>query len=267
MASKEQTKQEQTKNSTSLPLFYQKPTALDKKVHNGFSISDKLDFSFAANVNAVPINLIELPNIMQTYPVAFSSTNPSTPLAILGLKEGENLFVNDKGQWLADTYIPAYVRRYPFIFAQDKKGEKLTLCVDDTKGVLVKNKKRPFFDKKDQPTDMVKSALEFCKSYQVAATQTMEFSEAIEKADILEDRHAEIKTNDGKTLSLSGFRQINERSLKTLDDATILKWHKNYWMRFIYAHLLSTSNWQTLFRLMEQRDGIKPKKKKTTKKK
>lgn len=267
MATKKQSEKEQAVNSTALPLFYQKPTALDKKLHNGFSLSDKLDFSFASKVNAVPINLIELPNIMQTYPVAFSSTNPSTPLAILGLKDGENLFVNDKGEWLTNTYIPAYVRRYPFIFSQDNKGEKLTLCVDDAKGILVKNKKRPFFDKDDQPTDMVKSALEFCKSYQVASTQTMEFAQAIEKSGILEDRHAEIKTNDGKVLSLSGFRQINERSLKTLDDATILKWHKNYWMRFIYAHLLSTGNWQKLFRLMEQKEGIKPKKKKSTKKK
>lgn len=265
MATKKQTKKEQAANPTALPLFYEKPTALDKKTHSAYSLSDKLDFSFAAQVNAVPINLIELPNIMQTYPVAFSATNPSTPLAILGLKDGENLFVNDKGEWLENTYIPAYVRRYPFIFAQDNKGEKLTLCVDDAKGILVKNKKRPLFDKDGEPTDITKSALEFCKSYQVAATQTMEFAKAIEEANVLEERHAEIKTSDGKILSLSGFRQINERALKGLDDETILKWHKNYWMRFIYAHLLSTGNWQKLFRQMEKKHGIKPTKSKAKK--
>lgn len=262
MATKKQIKKEQAANPTALPLFYKNPVALDKREHQEYSLSDKLDFSFAEDVNAVPINLIELPNIMQSYPVAFSATTPSTPLAILGLKDGENLFVNDKGEWLENTYIPAYVRRYPFIFAQDNNGEKLTLCIDDATQVLAKNKKRPLFDKEGEPTDMVKSTLEFCKSYQIAAQQTMEFAEAIDKAGILEERHAEIKTSDGRVMSLSGFRQVNERALKDLSDDTILKWHKNYWMRFIYAHLLSTGNWQKLFRLMEEKHKIKPKKSK-----
>ena len=236
-----------------LPLFYKKPVALDKAAHADVSLTQKLSFDFAAHVNAVPVTMIELPNIMQFYPVAFSASAPATPLAILGLRDNENLFVNSKGEWLENTYIPAYIRRYPFIFAKNDAGDRLTLCVDDTDGILEKSAKNQLFTKEGDLTDLTKNALEFCRSYQAAAEQTEEFSRALEASDILIDRHAEVRLNDGKVMTLSGFRQVDEKKYYDLPEDTILEWHGKRWTRFVYAHLFSIGNWQRLFAMMEQR--------------
>lgn len=243
--------------SAALPLFYKKPVALDKKQHAGISLAKNLTFDFAAKVNAVPVTMIELPNIMQFYPVAFSATAPATPLAILGLRENENLFVNDKGEWLANTYIPAYIRRYPFIFARNDNGDRLTLCVDDTDGILKKGKDNLLFDDKGELTQLTNNALEFCRSYQAAAEQTQAFAAAIEESGILIDRHAEIRLNDGKVMTLSGFRQVDEKKYYDLPEKTIQEWHSKRWTRFIYAHLFSVGNWQRLFGLVESRLNTK----------
>lgn len=239
--------------ANSLPLFYRKPVALDKVQHAGISLSQNITFDFAAKVNAVPVTMIELPNIMQFYPIAFSASSPATPLAILGLRDNENLYVNEKGEWLANTYIPAYIRRYPFIFAKNDTGDRLTLCVDNVDGLLEKSKKNLLFNQDGEPSDLTKNALEFCRSYQGAAEQTEAFSASLESVNILMDRHAEIRLADNKVLTLSGFRQIDEAAYLKLPEETILEWHKKQWTPFIYAHLFSVNNWQKLFDLMDKR--------------
>lgn len=238
---------------SNLPLFYKNPVMLDKQFHADMSLTDSLTFSFASKVNAVPVSIVELPNVMQFYPIAFSSQAPATPLAILGLRDNENLFVDENGVWLENTYIPAYIRRYPFIFAADDTGEKLTLCIDGDEGILEKGDKNPLFTAEGELTDLTKNALEFCRSYQAAAEQTQGFSEAIEKSDILIDRHAEARLNSGEVITLSGFRQIDENKFYELPKETIQEWHDKRWNGFIYAHLLSIGNWQRLFQLLEKR--------------
>uniref|UniRef100_UPI001C6FFE3A SapC family protein n=1 Tax=Rahnella variigena TaxID=574964 RepID=UPI001C6FFE3A len=95
------------------PLFYKNPVPLDANRHGNLSLKANFGLSFAAKVNAVPINLIEMPQICHAYPIAFSPDDNATPVAILGLRDNENLFLDKDGQWASDLYIPAYIRRYP----------------------------------------------------------------------------------------------------------------------------------------------------------
>jgi hypothetical protein len=254
---KDNTKKNPTSNAAPMPLFYTNPVALDKRNHAELSLANDLTFSFAAKVNAVPITMIELPDAMQFYPIAFSAAAPATPLAILGLRDSENLFVNEKGEWLENTYIPAYIRRYPFIFARNDAGDRLTLCIDDAKGVMKKGDTNRLFDEKGDATQLTNNALEFCRSYQAAAEQTDLFSKALEESGILIDRHAEIRLQDGTNTTLAGFRQVDEKKYYELPKATIQQWHENRWTRFVYAHLFSTGNWQRLFALTEARAAVK----------
>ena len=96
--------------TNAMPLFYQKPTPLDAKLHAKLALKKDFGLEFTKEVNAVPINLIEMPQICHFYPIAFSPDNTATPVAICGLRDNENLYVNDNNQWESDTYIPAYIR-------------------------------------------------------------------------------------------------------------------------------------------------------------
>ncbi len=238
---------------TNLPLFYSKPSPIDSKVHAKFGLKKNFGFGFTEGVNAVPINLIEMPQVCHVYPIAFSPDGNATPVAILGLRDGENLFLENKGTWLEQSYIPAYIRRYPFIFSELPDTDQLTLCVDMDDKIVHENADQPFFSKDGEPTELAQNALEFCKSYHSAAQQTMDFSKALADADILVDREAQINVAGNRRISFSGFKIIDEKKLASLDDKTFLEWRQKGYLPFIYAHLFSGAQWQRLTTLLNNR--------------
>ncbi len=239
--------------ASAMPLFYSNPTPLDAKKHQGLGLRKNFGLHFCAHVNAVPINMIEMPQISHYYPIAFSPDQNATPVALLGVRDNENLFVDDAGQWVEDAYIPAYIRRYPFIFSEIAGTDQLTLCIDMDDKVVDNNSEQKFFDADAKPTLLSQNALEFCKSYHAAAQQTLGFSKALAASGLLVERQAEINIGGGKRLNFSGFRIIDEQKLAEMPEKDFLEWRKNGWLPFLYAHLFSGAQWGRLTRMLAQR--------------
>lgn len=236
--------------SAPLPLFYSKPTLLDATLHGGWGLPKTMNFGFSAKANALPINLVEFPQIAHYYPIAFARDAVATPVAVVGVRDNENLFVDDKGAWTQNIYIPAYVRRYPFILSENADTQQLSLCIDDAPDMVVKNGGEKFFDDKKQPTQMAKNAIEFCRSYHMAARQTMEFGKALVDSGLLVDRAAEITLKDGQRISFSGFRIVDEQKFNKLPEKTLIEWRNKGWLAGVYAHLFSGLHWGTITRMI-----------------
>ena len=236
-----------------MPLFYTNPAPLDAKAHSDLALKNNFGFSFTKGVNAVPVNLIEMPQVCHFYPIAFSPDGNATPVAILGLRDNENLFLRHDNTWEENTYIPAYIRRYPFIFSELPEGEQLTLCIDMNDNVIEKGGDQKFFDAEGGASELAQNALEFCKSYHAAAQQTMEFSKALAASDLLVDREAQINVAGDKRINFSGFKIVDEQKLAEMDDAVFLEWRQKGWLPFLYAHLFSGAQWQRLTYLLNAR--------------
>jgi hypothetical protein len=253
MAKDDTKKQDAPQAAGSMPLFYTGPAPLDAKAHVKLGLEENFGFGFTNTANAVPINLIEMPQVCHYYPIAFSPDGNATPVAILGLRDSENLFLNADNSWVENSYIPAYIRRYPFIFSELPDSDQLTLCVDMNDDIVSEKGAQRFFDDEGKATDLANNALEFCKSYHAAAQQTMEFSKAIAEADILVDREAQLNVTGNKRINFSGFKIIDEEKLSKLDDKVFLEWRAKGWLPFLYAHLLSGAQWQRLTSMLNER--------------
>ena len=242
--------QKETTGQPSFPLFYNDPQPLDAEKHKDYGLIENFGLGFTRGVNAVPINLVEMPQICHHYPIAFSPDDSATPVAILGLRDNENLFLTADNDWINRGYIPAYIRRYPFIFSEMQGSDQLSLCVDMDAKVVSEKGGQKFFEKDGSPTQLSKNALEFCKSYHAAAQQTIEFSKTLKDHDLLIERQAEINLYDNRRINFSGFRIIDEEKLQKLDDKVFLEFRKKGWLPYVYAHLFSGAQWQHLTQLL-----------------
>lgn len=228
------------------PLFYQRPTPLDPVRHAGKRLRRNAGFSFAARTNSVLLTAAEFPAALRFYPIVFTVANPAMPLALLGVTSESNLFVDAAGAWRAHTYVPAYVRRYPFAFIESGDRKAFTLCVDEVSPFLTEGDGEPFFVD-GKPSTLTEQALRFCTEFQGLFQGTQAFAEALAGSGLLIERQADFRSPAGKQASLSGFRIVDEQKFNELPDETFLDWRKRGWVHLVHAHLFSLANLNDLF--------------------
>jgi len=234
-----------------LPVLYRRPRPLDPARHGGMSLKRMTSFAFARETNSVPLNGVEFPLAMRHYPIVFTAGSPPTPVAVLGVRPDRNLFVSAWGGWADGLYVPAYVRRYPFIFMGEADRDRFVLCLDEASDLLTKDSKRPLFAD-GKPTDVVRHALDFCTEFQAQHSATIDFARAVEARGLLVDNRADISLVSGETLRLGGFRIIDEGRFNALPDEVFLDWRRKGWLHLVYCHLMSMVNWGRLADLDEK---------------
>ena len=159
-----------------LPLFYNDLAPLSSSVHGDWRLRSIDGAQFLRTAHAVPLLSEEIILAHRFYPIVFSAGDNPVPLALMGLNEGINTFVDERGMFPDDVYVPAYVRRYPFMLARLRPDtEDLSLCFDPTSEVLgaYDDGDRIFDD--GQPSGRVKEILGFCESFEQASQATAAF--------------------------------------------------------------------------------------------
>lgn len=238
------------KVETAMPMFYTSPRPLDRVRDGKMKLNRPTSFSFAAKTNAIPLLVDEFPMASAYYPIVFADGPLPVPAAVVGLKNNSNLFVGKDNAWVNGAYLPAYVRRYPFILMDDPDNKQFVLCIDEVTDLLKEQGEFPLFDG-DQPSDFTKSAMEFCAALRQQGDATDEFVKALKEYDLLMPNNAEIDARDGNHLQLSGFLIIDPKKFDALPDSVILQWRKKGWLGLVYAQLLSSHRWQNLVDLMQ----------------
>lgn len=233
-------------SSAAMPLFYRSPEPLRTAEHGRAGLVDTGSaYGFAQSANAVPILLAEFAFAARQYPIVFVGEEEPVPVIVLGKSRDANLFVDGAGSWREDCYVPAYVRRYPFIPITGSNGQ-MTLgidiaceryvddCGDDSMATR-------FFDDAGEPALFVREAMQLCQEYSEVHAVTAEFCKALRDAGLLAPATMQA---DGQRVR--GFSIVDGKALSALDDATVLAWWRNGWMDAIALHRASQRNWQVL---------------------
>ena len=232
-----------------LPLFYSDLVPLSSSLHSGWKIQTQDKAPFLAGQHAIPITIDEFIPASRHYPIVFSSGATAVPLALMGLNEGVNIFVGDDGTLLKPVYVPAYVRRYPFLLAKLRPDtDELSLCFDPSAPGIGDNVDGvPLFDG-DQPAASTTAILEFCKQFEEAGARTSAFMEELAKHDVLMDGEVAIQTDgQDKPYIYRGFRMIDEEKLKDLRGDSLRKMSQNGMLPLLYAHLFSMQTMKDIF--------------------
>lgn len=227
--------------SPALPLFFREIVPLDPRLHGELRLERWQDYRFARETNAIPIALHEVAAAAIDYPIVFGGPGQAVLLAIVGYRERENLFVDLAGQWQRGTYIPAYVRNYPFAFILAPDGKTLVLGFDPQANCFGKGGAPVFADA--QPTQQLNDAAELCRTLYQSLRETGALCAELENRGLLVENSAVIDFKQGGQAVLRGFRVIDAEKFNALDDAVFLEWRKRGWLGAIYAHFNSAARW------------------------
>lgn len=234
-------------------VYYEKPVLLDRERHKRLRVRPSSDFAFARKANSVYLAGIEFGEAMKEYAIVFTraASGRMVPVAMLGLRGRENLYVDDKARWEA-RYVPAFVRRYPFVLAQ-LAGEQLGVCIDEAyKGFNLKQGEQ-LFDETGANTPFLANAVEFLQRYQQEFARTETFCQRLEQAGLLKEMNAKADLIDGRTFTVGSLYVVDEPKLLALPDAVALALFRSGELHLVSMHLASLSNMQSLVDRMATR--------------
>lgn len=230
-----------TAPQASLPVFYQDLMPLNSRDHATWKSRTTDRAPWLAGFHAVPLTVEEFPAAARHFPIIFSTGENPVPLALMGLNEGVNVFVDAEGNVAENLYVPAYVRRYPFLLAKlNTESDELSLCFDPTTDLVGDFEDgTPLFDG-EQPSENTKALLGFCEQFEQAGAKTQAFVQELEKHKLLMDGEVAIQ-QDGieQPFVYRGFQMVDQAKLQDVRGDVLRGWNQSGLLPLLYAHLFS----------------------------
>ena len=242
-----------------LPLFYNALEALNAPQHGNMKIRRIENAPAMGSTHAVPVTVDEFALLQRHYPIVFSVGGEPVPLALMGLHEGANAFLDSTGlPHDPSIYIPAYMRRYPFLLARLRPdSDELSLCFDPTSGAVGEFAEGEALFDGDQPSEATKAILSFCEQFETAGQRTAAFIQELKNSDLLMDGEVAIQPEGApQPFVYRGFRMVDEEKLRELRGDELRKMNQSGLLALIYAHLFSLSQIRDVFsRQVQQGKG------------
>ncbi|HWJ58696.1 MAG TPA: SapC family protein [Sphingomicrobium sp.] len=233
-----------------LPLFYSAIEPVNLRDHENKKIRPALKMGNVGKTHAIPLTVDEFGLAQRHFPIVFSVGESPIPIALMGLNEGVNSFMDADGRMLdTSIYVPAYIRRYPFLLAKLRQDtDDLSLCFDPSSEAIgdFAQGEPMFVDGKPSPA--IDAILEFCEQFEAAGQRTQAFMDDLKAADLLMDGEVSIQP-DGfpQPFVYRGFRMVDEEKLRGLRGDELRKFNQNGMLPLLYAHLFSLTQMRDVF--------------------
>ena len=225
-------------------IQYGKLEVVDPKNHGKLRIDESLGYSYARSATILPINIIEFSTVVRHYPILFGSDDDKMPVILTGLEDGGNLFVKDDGSWNEGCYIPACVRRYPFLLKEMDEGVRL--CLDADSMNLNSMIGEPLFDK-GKPTEILSARAKFAATYAREQSRTYSFVQECVRQDLLVDKNVDVTLKDDRQVSIRGFLAIDSQRFQDMPGPVVQEWWQKGYLGLAFAHFNSMGNFGRLF--------------------
>jgi hypothetical protein len=247
---------------TALPFLYNQLEPLNSNQHGSMRVRGMEKIPALVTAHAIPVTIDEFALTQRHYPIIFSVGEDPVPLALMGLNEGVNTFVDENGAPNVEgIYMPAYLRRYPFMLARLRPdSDELSLCFDPTSGAIGDFEEgQPLFDG-DQPSEATQAVLNFCEQFETAGQRTQLFMAELKKAGLLMDGEVAIQPEGAQQpFVYRGFQMVDEEKLREMRGDELRKMNQNGMLALIFAHLFSLAQIRDVFgRQVQQGKGPVP---------
>lgn len=240
---------------TNKVLMYDDPRPLRYDTHGKLGVTmQEGAFDFLKNIHYVPLTANEFGVAASHYPIIFAGPD-HMPLAVMGMRQGDNLFVDENNQFKQDAYVPAYVRRYPFVLAasQEGTGDRMLVCVDHACSAIKENPDQAFFKDENEPSAYTQQAIEFLQQYESQRKGTEQMMSRLAELDLFYTRDVtyrpQMRGRPGAEQKVTEHVALDEKKLTQLDEKTLKELMESGIIGAAYAHLLSMFRWDQLLEM------------------
>lgn len=233
-----------------LPLLFSDLKPLSSVEHGKWKARPSDSAPFLSKHHAIPLTIDEFASAQRFYPIIFSAGDTPVPLALMGLNEGINTFIDDAGKLIGETYVPAYIRRYPFLLARLRDDtDELSLCFDPTGDTLGEfDEGEALFTPEGKPTEATQAILQFCEQFEQAGQRTTAFMKELTDAKLLMDGEVSIQPDGAEQPFIyRGFQMVNEEKLRELKGDKLRNFMKSGLLPLVHAHLFSLALMRDIF--------------------
>ena len=240
-------------------LLYRQPEPLNPETMGNLGLATiEKPFMFAAQAHAVPLSVTEFGPAAMRFPIIFTGDDYQ-PVAIMSIRHEENLFLQDNGYFEMDVYVPAFIRRYPFVLAKENGTERLIVCIDRAAEAVTENGEVALFDGKELSL-FAKNAVEFCTNFENERQRTVLFSGELNRLGLFELKTANFTPmnadgTEGEVVKLAEYFGVSEEKLNALPPEDLAALRDSGALQQIYAHLASLQNWERLINRTLIKDG------------
>ncbi len=221
---------------------------IDVAVHKDIRLQPIDGLAYADDVSSTPLSATEMALAARYFPIVFPDAEPMMPVALMSLNPGENAFVGTDGKWLVD-YVPAHIRRYPFILGITETSDKFAIMIDRDAPHISLDQGERLYDDDGEMTPALTKAVEFLKLFQQESVATSQMIRPLVDKNMLIEQTYTITRDDGKEMSYNGLRVVDAARISSLDDQTLAEWVRSGLMGLVYAHLNSIDNIRKLANL------------------
>ena len=236
-------------------LFYKNIVPISRETHKKLKFNAPKNLEFAANTHWVPLAGEEFYPAALNYPILFMGAEAKdghityTAVAMLGLANDENDYLDKDKKWRSDTYIPAFVRRYPFVLAGTPEQKELTVCFDSESGMFNEVEGIDLFNSDSSISPFMEDRINFLNAFKNSMEQTTKFLETIAKMGLFKKQSIDIRSQSGQTARLENFWIIDTEKFNKLTGDQLAKLHKQGFLGWIFAQLMSMNNLPSLMNL------------------
>ncbi len=203
-------------------------------------------FDFVKNVNMASIMVHEFSRAAAIYPIVFvedKTKDQFRPVVLLGLEEGENLFVQGD-KWEA-SYVPAIIRRYPFALAKTGEEGRFAVCIDEESNLVNEDEGQKLFNNDGTPAEVMERVKQYLSELQQMDKFTEDFCAFMAEKNMFTPLNMRVRVGNQQR-NITGAYIVNEERLNSLSDETFLEMRSKKYTPVIYSHLSSLSQIERL---------------------
>jgi hypothetical protein len=232
-----------------LPLFYNALEPLSSQTHAKYRVRATETAPFLVGNHAVPVTVDEFPLLQRHMPIVFTAGDDAIPIALMGLNEGINVFIGDDGKLTEQVYVPAYIRRYPYMLARLRPDtDEMSLCFDPTSDRIGEFDEGEALFENGEPTEVTKNILGFNEQFEQAGARTAGFMKELAELGLLMDGEMSIQPDGAeRPFIYRGFQMVDEKKLTDIRGDQLRKMNQSGMLPLIYAHLFSLSLMRDIF--------------------